>query len=109
MRQPGSALVTVSLFFLLISLAAAQYYDDDDQVGPNWTICFRLVHLDVGCRGLFRGIASPTVLCHKEPARASKRKIPPLALGGILLAPRWFFMLAQATLGKLSTNESLVM
>ena len=24
------------------------------------------------CRGLFRGIASPAVLCHKEPARASK-------------------------------------
>ena len=24
------------------------------------------------CRGLFRGIASPAVLCHKEPARTSK-------------------------------------
>ena len=24
------------------------------------------------CRGMFRGITSPTVLCHKEPARASK-------------------------------------
>ena len=24
------------------------------------------------CRGLFLGIASPAVLCHKEPARASK-------------------------------------
>ena len=47
MRLPGSALVTVSLFFLLISLAAAQYYDDDDQVGPSWTICYRLGHLDV--------------------------------------------------------------
>ena len=38
---------------------------------------------------------APAVLCHKEPARASKlgaleRKITPL--GGILLAPRWFFM-----------------
>ena len=38
------------------------------------------------------------LLCHKEPARriqspllgALERKIPPL--GGILLAPRWFFM-----------------
>ena len=24
------------------------------------------------CRGLLRGIASPALLCHKEPARASK-------------------------------------
>ena len=24
------------------------------------------------CRGLFRVVASPAVLCHKEPARASK-------------------------------------
>ena len=24
------------------------------------------------CRGLLRGIASPAILCHKEPARASK-------------------------------------
>ena len=38
------------------------------------------------------------LICHKEPARriqspllgALERKIPPL--GGILLAPRWFFM-----------------
>ena len=43
--------------------------------------------------------APPALLCHKEPARriqspllgALERKIPPL-LGGILLAPRWFFM-----------------
>ena len=33
------------------------------------------------CRGLFRGVASPAVLCHKEPARASKAPFP-----------RWFFM-----------------
>ena len=40
------------------------------------------------CRGLFRGIASPAVFCHKKPARVSKtpllralgRKIPPLGL-----------------------------
>ena len=34
------------------------------------------------CRGLLRGIASPAILCHKEPARASKFQSP----------PRWFFM-----------------
>ena len=45
-----------------------------------------------------RDVAAPALLCHKEPARriqspllgALERKIPPL--GGILLAPRWFFM-----------------
>ena len=45
-----------------------------------------------------RDVATPALLCHKEPARriqspllgALERKIPPL--GGILLAPRWFFM-----------------
>ena len=43
-------------------------------------------------------VAPPALLCHKEQARrigspllaALERKIPPL--GGILLAPRWFFM-----------------
>ena len=50
------------------------------------------------CRGLFRGIASPAILCHKEPARESKAPYLGLwnakysALEGILLAPRWFFM-----------------
>ena len=35
MRLSGSELVTISLLFLLISVAAAQYqyYDDEDQVG----------------------------------------------------------------------------
>ena len=56
------------------------------------------------CRGLaligreLHSVAAPALLCHKEPARriqspllgALERKIPPL--GGILLAPRWFFM-----------------
>ena len=56
------------------------------------------------CRGLaligreVHSVATPALLCHKEPARriqsphwgALERKIPPL--GGILLAPRWFFM-----------------
>ena len=45
-----------------------------------------------------RVMLAPALLCHKEPARriqspllgALERKIPPL--GGILLAPRWFFM-----------------
>ena len=45
-----------------------------------------------------RDVAPPALLSHKEPARriqspllgALERKIPPL--GGILLAPRWFFM-----------------
>ena len=34
MRLSGSELVTISLLFLLVSLAAAQdqYYDDEDQV-----------------------------------------------------------------------------
>ena len=32
---------------------------------------------------------APAVLCHKEPARASKAPYYPL--GGILLAPRWIF------------------
>ena len=32
--------------------------------------------------------AAPALFCHKEPAR---RNTPPL-LGGILLAPRWFFL-----------------
>ena len=52
------------------------------------------------CQGLIRGIATPALLCHKEPARriqstllgALERKIPPLHWGGILFAPRWFFM-----------------
>ena len=43
-------------------------------------------------------VATPAILCHKEPARriqspllgALERKIPPTR--GILLAPRWFFM-----------------
>ena len=37
MRLSGSELVTISLLFLLISLAAAQdqYYDDEDQVGSG--------------------------------------------------------------------------
>ena len=43
-------------------------------------------------------VDTPVLLCHKEPPRriqspllgALERKIPPL--GGILLAPRWFFM-----------------
>ena len=35
MRLSGSELVSISLLFLLISVAAAQYqyYDDEDQVG----------------------------------------------------------------------------
>ena len=42
----------------------------EDQAGP------------LRCRGLFRGIASPAVLCHKEPDRASKA--PSLLLAGSL-------------------------
>ena len=56
------------------------------------------------CRGSaligreLHSVATPALLCHKEPAHriqspllgALERKIPPL--GGILLAPRWFFM-----------------
>ena len=40
------------------------------------------------CRGSSRGIATLALLCHKEPARRIQSPI----LGGILLAPRWFFM-----------------
>ena len=39
-----------------------------------------------GCPGLIPGVATPTILCHKEPARAFK--VPQ----GDLLAPRLFFM-----------------
>ena len=31
-----------------------------------------LTKLSTRCRELFRGVAKPGVLCHKEPARASK-------------------------------------
>ena len=48
----------------------------------------------------FHGVATPALLCHKEPARriqspllgALERTIPTLHWGGILLDPRWFFM-----------------
>ena len=48
--------------------------------------------------GWDHGVATPALLCHKEPARriqspllgALERKIP--QLGCISLAPRWFFM-----------------
>ena len=33
MRLSGSELLSLSLLFLLVSLAAAQYYDEEDQVG----------------------------------------------------------------------------
>ena len=35
-------------------------------------------------------LGSPALLCHKEPARASKA--PRGGFGNILLAPRWFFL-----------------
>ena len=45
-------------------------------------------------------ILAPAILCHKELARrfqslllaTLERKIPPLGMGGIFLAPRWFSM-----------------
>ena len=39
----------------------------------------------------FHDVATPALLCHKEPARHIQS--PLLGVyGGILLAPRWFFM-----------------
>ena len=68
-------------------------------------------------RGLFRGIAWPAILCHKEPA--SSKQNNPQCNGGILRSKarsRGIWMpelvlygirlLAPASLGKLSTNES---
>ena len=63
-------------------------------LSPN-TILLRVLHLDFEERS--EELLAPALLCHKEPARriqslllgALERKIPP---GGILLAPRWFFM-----------------
>ena len=62
---------------------------------PSRDIFNRVVHLDV--EDTSEELLAPALLCHKEPARriqspllgALERKIP---LGGILLAPRWFFM-----------------
>ena len=55
------------------------------------------------------GVATtPAILCHKEPTRSKQNTpsrglwMPELVLYGIRL-------LAQASLGKLSTNESAVM
>ena len=47
----------------------------------------RLVHLDV--EDTSEEFLAPALLCHKEPG---PRIQSPIALGGILLAPRWFFM-----------------
>ena len=60
-------------------------------VHSHWSRMSRIVsHWSTASIVMF----APAVLCHKEPARrllgALERKIPPL--GGILLAPRWFFM-----------------
>ena len=72
------------------------FYKYDDQCSP-----LSLVEESRGLALIGRevhGVAPPALLCHKEPAHriqspllgALERKIPPL--GGILLAPRWFFM-----------------
>ena len=47
------------------------------------------------CRGLFRGFASPAVLCHKEPARDKQNTpqfcVPKPLLGGFG-CPSWFYL-----------------
>ena len=48
------------------------------------------------CRGLFRGVATPALLCHKEPARASK-------------APRGGFGTQNAPIGGYFACSSLVL
>ena len=40
----------------------------------------------------FHDVATPALVCHKEPARASKASYWALERGGILFAPRSFFM-----------------
>ena len=52
MRLSGSELVTISLLFLLVSLAAAQdqYYDDEDQVGSG-VVCSHNPELGTGKLG----------------------------------------------------------
>ena len=51
---------------------------------------------------------APAILCHKEPAR-SKQTIPSRGLWMPELVLYDIRLLAQATLGKLSTNENAVM
>ena len=69
------------LFFMFVRLTA----EGGVSYSQRLTVQVRVVHLDVeDC--------SEEILCHKETARALERKIAPIALGGILLAPRWFFM-----------------
>ena len=63
----------------------------------GWNISNRLVHLDVEVcsEELLRqqSYAIKYQLGHpKPPARGFGTQNTPIALGGILLAPRWFFM-----------------
>ena len=69
----------------------------EGEIYPGFSLV-ELLHYCSLIGGELHSDATPALLCHKEPARriqspllgALERKIPPL--GGILLAPRWFFM-----------------
>ena len=74
-----------------------KYVDNDNAIASAWFYDLFISQLllsfvpdwSTPCRGQVRGVATPPLLCHKEPARriqsplfgALERKIPPLHWG----------------------------